>query len=97
LGVDAVINTAVDDTELVKTFAAEADGGYDVVLDFLWGRPSELLLKALDPRRLGGPARITRLVQAGESAGTQITLTADNVRTSGLEIYGVGKGVDPQT
>ncbi len=61
------------------------------MLDFPWGRPSELLLKALAPRRLGGPARITRLVQDGESAGAQITLNADSVRTSGLEIHGVDK------
>lgn len=97
LGADAVINTAVDDDELVAAFAAEADGGYDVVLDFLWGRPTELLLKALVPSQIGGRSKPTRLVQAGESAGAQIALPADSIRTSGLEIYGVGKGLDAQT
>jgi NADPH2:quinone reductase len=93
LGADAVINTAVDDDELIEAFAAEAGGGYDVVLDFLWGRPTELLLKALVPSRIG-QSKPTRLVQAGESAGALIALTADSVRTSGLEVYGVGKGLD---
>jgi hypothetical protein len=40
LGADAVINTAASDDALVEAFAAEAGGGYDVVLDFLWGRPT---------------------------------------------------------
>jgi NADPH:quinone reductase-like Zn-dependent oxidoreductase len=96
LGADAVINTAVDDDELVEAFAAEAGDGYDVVLDFLWGRPTELLLKALAPSRIGRPEP-TRLVQAGESAGARIALAADSVRTSGVEIYGGGKGLDGQT
>lgn len=93
LGADAVINTAVVDDQLTEAFATEAGDGYDVVLDFLWGRPTELLLKALVPSRIGRP-RPTRLVQAGESAGAGIALTADSVRTSGVEIYGVGKNLD---
>ena len=35
----------------------------------------------------------TRLVQIGESAGSAIELTADAVRTSGLEIYGAGRNM----
>jgi NADPH2:quinone reductase len=95
LGADAVINTAVSDDALVEAFAAEAGGGYDVVLDFLWGRPTELLLKTLVPNQIGH-SKPTRLIQAGESAGARIALTADSVRTSGLEIYGAGKGLDGQ-
>ena len=95
LGADAVINTAADDDEVIAAFTAEARGGYDVVLDFLWGRPTELLLKALVPSRIG-QSKPTRLVQAGESAGARIALTADSVRTSGLEVYGGGKGLDGQ-
>ena len=78
LGADAVINTAVSDDALVEAFAAEAGGGYDVVLDFLRGRPTELLLKALVPNRIG-QSKPTRLVQAGESAGARIALSADSV------------------
>lgn len=91
LGVDATINTAVDDEDLVRAFADNAGDGYDVILDYLWGRPTELLTRALVPGsfRLGVP---TRLVQIGESAGTGIHLAADALRTSGLEIYGAGRG-----
>jgi NADPH2:quinone reductase len=78
---------------LVHTFAAQAVDGYDVVPDFLWGRPTELLLKVLVPDRIGQTKR-TRLVRAGESAGAMLALPADGVRTSGLEIYGAAKGLD---
>ncbi len=96
LGADTVINTAVPDDELVQAFATGADDGYDIVLNFLWGRPTELLLKALVPSRIGR-GKPSRLVQAGESADPTLTLAADSVRTSGLEIYGVAKGLDAQT
>jgi NADPH2:quinone reductase len=90
LGADAVINTAVDDSELVGAFHKNAGEGYDVVLDYLWGRPSELLTRALVPDSFT-LAKPTRLVQIGESAGPGIRLTGDALRTSGLEVYGAGR------
>ncbi|WP_205864630.1 zinc-binding dehydrogenase [Planctomonas sp. JC2975] len=90
LGADATISTAVDDDALVKAFAEAAGNGYDVIVDYLWGRPTELLIRALTPTSfaLGSP---TRLVQVGESAGHDLRLPADALRTSGLELYGAGR------
>ncbi|MQY21220.1 MDR/zinc-dependent alcohol dehydrogenase-like family protein [Nocardia macrotermitis] len=94
-GAGAVINTAVPDAELCAAFTRAAPDGYDVVLDFLWGRPTELLLRTLpESFALGTP---TRLIQAGESAGPTITLPAESLRTSGVEICGAAKGIDRQT
>lgn len=93
LGADEVINTSVDDDALVRAFAANAGEGYDVVLDFLWGRPTEVLLRALVPTELGF-AKPTRIVQIGESAGGTLTLAAESLRTSGVEICGAAKGFD---
>jgi NADPH:quinone reductase-like Zn-dependent oxidoreductase len=90
LGADTVINTAVDDQELVNAFRENAGEGYDVVVDYLWGRPAELLTRALVPDSFT-LARPTRLVQIGESAGPAIRLTGDALRTSGLEVYGAGR------
>jgi NADPH:quinone reductase-like Zn-dependent oxidoreductase len=90
LGADAVINTAVDDAALVRAFRDNAGDGYDVVVDYLWGRPTELLVRALIPESFAA-RRPTRLVQIGESAGPVIHLTGDAVRTSGLEIYGAAR------
>ncbi|MEV0716886.1 zinc-binding dehydrogenase [Asanoa sp. NPDC050611] len=90
VGADAVINTAVDDEQVVRAFRENAGERYDVVLDYLWGRPTELLARALVPDSFALP-KPTRLVQIGESAGPDIRLTADALRTSGLEIYGAAR------
>ncbi|MDM4763996.1 zinc-binding alcohol dehydrogenase family protein [Galbitalea sp. SE-J8] len=92
LGVDAVINTAVDDDDLVRAFRDQAGDGYDVVVDYLWGRPTEQLTRALTPDSFA-LSKATRLVQIGESAGPAIHLTGDALRTSGLEIYGAARNL----
>jgi len=96
LGADAVINTAVADDELVQAFTEARGEGYDVVLDFLWGRPTDMLLRSLVPDALT-LAKPTRLVQVGQSAGPTVSLAAESVRTSGVEIYGAAKGFDATT
>ena len=93
LGADTVINTAVPDDMLAQAFSEAAGEGYDVVLDFLWGRPTEILLRTLVPDALK-TTKPTRLVQVGESAGPTLTLAAESLRTSGVEIYGAAKGID---
>ena len=95
LGADATIDTAVPDGELVAAFAREAQDGYDVVLDFLWGRPTELLLRALTPDEVHF-AEPVRLVQVGASAGETLTLAAASLRTSGVGLYGATRGLTPQ-
>ncbi|SNS70673.1 NADPH2:quinone reductase [Streptosporangium subroseum] len=96
IGADTVINTAVSDEALAQAYLDAKGDGYDVVVDYLWGRPSEILLRALVPRSFafGKP---TRVVQIGESADTEIALAGSSLRTSGVEIYGAAKGLDPQT
>lgn len=96
IGADTVINTAVSDEALARAYLDARGDGYDVVVDYLWGRPTEILLRALVPRSFafGKP---TRVVQVGESAGTELALAGSSLRTSGVEIYGAAKGLDPQT
>jgi len=48
--------------------------GYDVVADYLWGRPTEILIDSLTKEDLEVRTLRTRLVQAGEMAGSAITL-----------------------
>ena len=92
LGADALIDTRVPDEELMAHYRAERHEGFDVVVDYLWGRPTELLCRALVPEGFGFAAP-TRLVQIGESAGPAIELTADAIRTSGLELYGAARNM----
>ncbi|MFI6316554.1 zinc-binding alcohol dehydrogenase family protein [Nonomuraea sp. NPDC050556] len=96
IGADTVINTAVSDEALARAFADAKGDGYDVVVDYLWGRPTEILLRTLTPESFtfGKP---TRVIQVGESAGAGLALAAESLRTSGVEIYGAAKGLSPQT
>lgn len=92
IGADEVVNTTMDDDDLVRAYREHAGPGYDVVVDFLWGRPTELLTRALIPDRFAF-GRPTRLVQIGESAGPGAFITAAALRTSGLEIYGAARNL----
>lgn len=95
IGADAVINTAVSDEALAQAFTDAKGDGYDVVVDYLWGRPTEILLRSLVPETFAFP-KPTRVIQIGESAGAALTLAADGLRTSGVEIYGAAKGLGPE-
>jgi NADPH:quinone reductase-like Zn-dependent oxidoreductase len=92
LGADTVINTAIDDDALAGAYTEARGDGYDVVLDFLWGRPTEILLRSLTPESFAFH-KPTRLVQVGDSAGTDLILPAASLRTSGVEIYGAARGM----
>lgn len=96
LGADAVIDLKQPPEQLAEAFTAAAGDGYDVILDYLWGRPTEILLRTLVPRKLALPTRRCRLVQIGEMAGPTISLSADALRTSGLVIQGAGTGIPPE-
>ncbi|MFF5294748.1 quinone oxidoreductase family protein [Paractinoplanes globisporus] len=93
LGADQVINTTLNDEDLKIAYA---DTRTDVVVDFLWGRPTEILLHAMVPESFAFPKPL-RLVQIGEVAGSELTIRADSLRTSGVEIYGAAKGLGPET
>ena len=48
-------------------------------------------MKTLVPKQASFATHTTRFVQIGQSAGANITLPAETLRTSGLELMGVGK------
>ena len=92
--VDAVVNLVQTDEAVRDAFAAEAAAGIDVVIDYLWGRPTELLLEALSKGFSANPTR-TRLVEVGESAGKAITLPGATLRSVDLSLIGSGFGSVP--
>lgn len=89
---DADVRIALDDN---ADFALrdQFDQGVDVVLDFIWGEPAMAVLKAAATNRGArtGEPRL-RYVQIGNSAGPDISLRADMLRSSGLELLGSGIG-----
>jgi NADPH:quinone reductase-like Zn-dependent oxidoreductase len=78
---------------------AEAAGpdGIHVIIDYLWGRPTEAAIAAITRRGLAHAAPRVRLVEVGRMAGPTISLPADVLRSSGLEILGSGPGTIPLT
>lgn len=96
LGADATISLDQPAEKLGDAFTREAgEAGFNVIIDYLWGSPTEALLSAITRSDFGrAPGRI-RLVQVGESAGATITLSAAVLRSSGLEIFGSGSGTAP--
>ncbi|HVN80318.1 MAG TPA: zinc-binding alcohol dehydrogenase family protein [Terriglobia bacterium] len=94
LGADAVIDLKQPESKIMAAFRREAgDSGYDVILDFVWGRPTDILLSTFVPEALGLSAKSVRLVQIGESGGPAISLTGESLRTSGLVIMGANAGI----
>ncbi len=92
LDADATIDLRLPEHELVAAFAAEASKGIGVILDYVWGRPVELLIDSLLKSDLSAVSsqRPIRLVSIGEMAGRSIALPSAALRASRLEIVGSG-------
>ncbi len=78
-GADAVADLA-DDQAIDAALTAAAPGGYDVIIDFLWGG---LAPYAMNHANVGA-----RYVQVGNSAGPTSTITAPVFRNKLLTIVG---------
>jgi NADPH2:quinone reductase len=74
---------------------AAGEKGFDVIVDYLWGAPTEALLAAIARAEFAAVGSETRLVQAGESAGPTITLPAAVLRSAALTILGTA-GIPPR-
>jgi NADPH2:quinone reductase len=90
--VDAVIALNDPEDAVREAFTAEAANGIDVIVDYLWGRPTELLLEALAKGFKASSTHRTRLVEVGASAGPTIALPAAVLRSIDLTILGSGFG-----
>ena len=89
LGTDATIQLEAEYSALMEAFRREmGEEGFDVVVDYLWGKPTEALLGALTKSEFAVVKRETRLVQVGESAGATISLPAAVLRSTALTITG---------
>lgn len=96
LGADATVHLNTPNEELSAAIAKEAsEEGIHVIVDYLWGLPTEAVLAAISRKGLTHTSPRVRLVEVGESAGPTITLPAAVLRSSGLEIYGTGFGTPP--
>ena len=89
LGADAIIRLDQPDQDLIEAFRREAGNtGFGVIIDYLWGRPTEALLAAIARTGFTAVGRETRLLQVGESAGPTISLPAAVLRSAAVTILG---------
>lgn len=93
--VDAIIGLAELEDAVREALAAQAARGIDVVIDYLWGRPTELLIEVLTRKFAASGVRTTRLVEVGNSAGPTITLPGAALRSIDLRLLGSGFGSVP--
>jgi len=95
LGADATLRLGQDDANLAEAFIHEAgDAGFSVIIDYLWGHPTEVLLAALTRQEFAPAGSETRLIEVGASAGPSISLPAAALRSRALTILGTA-GVPP--
>jgi len=96
LGADSTIQLNQPDDDLRKAFSQEAgERGFNVVIDYVWGRPAEVLLSAITRPEFALVNSETRLVEVGESAGPTIALSAAVLRSTALTILGTA-GISSQ-
>lgn len=96
LGADATIQLDQAAEALKEAYLSEmGETGFDVILDYLWGEPTEALLAALTKGEFTVAGKETRLVQVGESAGATIKLPAAVLRSTAVTILGTA-GMPPR-
>ncbi len=92
LGATATISLSQPQDQLLQNFRAVLQAGVQVVLDYLWGPSAETILQAAAGHgSADGEPRI-RFVQIGSIGGNTITLPAQLLRSSGVELLGSGLG-----
>jgi NADPH:quinone reductase-like Zn-dependent oxidoreductase len=96
LGADATIWLDASAEERSEAFVREAgNSGFQVVIDYVWGRPAEAFLSAITRNEFAVIKSETRFVQVGESAGPTISLAAAVLRSTALTILGTA-GIPPR-
>jgi NADPH2:quinone reductase len=95
IGADSTIRLDIPAKDLRGAFVREAgDSGFQVVIDYVWGQPTEAFLSAITAKEFATIKSETRLVQVGESAGPTIALPAAVLRSTALTIMGTA-GIPP--
>jgi NADPH2:quinone reductase len=93
LGANSLISLNQPDPELAENFAREGSSRpFNIILDYLWGHPAEVLINALTGHALTAEPLPLRYVSIGTTAGATISLPSTPLRSAGLEIYGSGFG-----
>jgi NADPH:quinone reductase-like Zn-dependent oxidoreductase len=89
-GADDVVQLTAD-ADATSAALAAASAETDIVLDYLWGQPTEQAIVALLTAR-SDRSRPLDWIQVGSVAGPGITLPSAALRSAGLRLLGSGQG-----
>jgi len=94
LGADETISLNQGDEHIIKRLKEiHKETPIDVVIDYLWGHPAELVFAAFQGK--GGASHSVRYITVGGMAGDKIQLSSGVLRSSDIEISGSGLGSLP--
>lgn len=91
LGADEAISLKQDDEKFISQIKAIHNSfPIDIIIDYLWGYSAELILTSLKGK--GTFTHRTRFVSVGAVTGDKIQLSAENLRSTDLQLSGSGLG-----
>lgn len=93
LGADKIVDTDQEEDKLVQALQdIHKETPIDLIIDYLWGKPMESILKALEGKGLDNFSHRVRIVSVGSLAGHTIELDSETLRSSDIQILGSGFG-----
>ncbi len=93
LGADVIISLKQNDENIIEQIKKiHAETPVDIVIDYLWGKPAELILHAMKSGGVSSFTNRVRFVTVGSMAGENIHLASGILRSSAIEILGSGLG-----
>lgn len=93
LGADEIITLKQDEEHFITQIKQiHHETPIDIVLDYIWGHPMEMILKALKGGGINSFTHPLKVVTVGDMAGKTITLDSGTLRSSDIHILGSGLG-----
>jgi NADPH:quinone reductase-like Zn-dependent oxidoreductase len=93
MGADVTISLHQDDAAVIAQIKEEhAAKPIDIVIDYLWGHPVELIITALKGGGINAFTPVVKIVTVGSMAGEHIQLGSGILRSSAIELLGSGIG-----
>jgi NADPH:quinone reductase-like Zn-dependent oxidoreductase len=93
LGADDIISLKQEEGVILSQLKqSHSKAPFDLVIDYLWGRPMELILQSLKGGSVTAYTPKVKVVTIGSMAGEHISLSSGTLRSSDIELLGSGLG-----
>ena len=93
LGADEIISLKQDETSVIQQIKEiHRQSPIDIVIDYLWGRPVELIIQSIRVDGINLNPHKVKIVTVGDMAGHNIALNSGDLRSADIELLGSGLG-----